>query len=115
MKLEADVGVHRVELFRGRLELGAADVRRVVERLAMEVGEVDGVVVHETDRSDARGREVGDKRAAKPADADAQDASGLEFGLAFGSDLGEEGVAAVTDGLFLGDPLIISDPFGGSF
>ena len=52
------VRVDLAQAIRGRVELRAPDVRRPVNDLALQIADVDGVLVHESDRADACRREI---------------------------------------------------------
>jgi hypothetical protein len=56
----------------GRLGLGLADARAVVRDLALQVGEVDRVVVDQRDAADAGRAQVQRHRRAQAAGADDQ-------------------------------------------
>ena len=60
------------------VDLLAADVLGAVQDLALQVGDVDDVEIHEADVADAGGGEVERERRAEPAGADQQDARRLE-------------------------------------
>ena len=65
--------------FPGRLRLGPAHVGVRVEDLALEIGIIHRVKIHDAEFADAgRGEVHGDGRA-EPARADAQDAGGVIF------------------------------------
>ena len=65
-----------------------------VDHLALEVREVDDVVVDDAERADAGGREVERGRRAEAAGAEQQDLRVEQLLLALGADLGEQQVAA---------------------
>ena len=71
-----------------RLRLGPADIRRAVEDLALEVGEVHRVEVHDAEPADAGGRQIHRDGRAESAGADAEHAGGANFLLALQPDLG---------------------------
>ena len=74
--LDQHVRVQEAQLGRGRLHLGHAEVGREVQRLAVQVGDLDHVGVHEPDPPDARAREVQRHgRAEPPAPTTSTDAS----------------------------------------
>ena len=79
----------------GRVDLRHADAVGRVDDLALEVRQVDDVVVDDADRADARGGEVQRGRRAEPAGAEQQDLRVEQLLLALGADLGHEHVAAV--------------------
>ena len=55
---DVDIGVEGCELLERALDFGAADVGCGVEDLSLEVGDVDGVIVHDADMAYACGCEV---------------------------------------------------------
>jgi hypothetical protein len=83
--LDAHVGVEVAEAAGRRVELGAADVGRAVEHLAVQVAGVHPVVVDQAERADAGGREVERDRRTEPAGAHHQHARALEPTLALGA------------------------------
>ena len=87
----------------GERGLGRADVGGAVERLALEVGEVDGVAVDDRQPADARAGERGDDGGADPARADDGDARGLEAVLPDPADLGQDDVARVAVEFVVGE------------
>ena len=66
-----------------------------MQDLALEVREVDGVVVDETDRADTRGREVHRHRGAETTGTDDQHARVQELALSGATDLVEDDVPRV--------------------
>ena len=82
--LDHDVRVEEAQLGRGALRLGHADVRREVQQLAVEVGQLDRVVVEDAEPPDARARQVQRHGGAERARADHEHAR-----LAHGRLLGE--------------------------
>ena len=104
---DLDVRVERGDRRLGRVDLRRADRLRRVDDLALQVGEVDLVVVDDAERADARGGEVERGRGAEPAGAEQQHLGVEQLGLALGADLGEQDVAAVAllllGGQHLGD------------
>jgi hypothetical protein len=69
--------------------------RRGVGDLALEVGEVDLVVVHQRDVADAGCRQVQRHRRAQPAGADDQRVAGTDALLAVDAELFQQDVARV--------------------
>ena len=67
-----------------------------MEDLALEVGEVDAIVIDETDFADAGGGEIHRDGRAETSGPEAEDTRGLEAALAFGTDFGEGEMAGVT-------------------
>ena len=85
-----------------RLGLRLADARQVVRDLALQVGEVDRVVVDQRDAADAGRAEVQRHRRAQPAGADDQRMRGQQALLALDADLVEQDVARVAQQLVVG-------------
>ena len=79
----------------GGVDLRHADRLGRVDHLALQVGEVDDVVVDDAERADAGGREVERGRRAEAAGAEQQHLRVEQLRLALGADLGEQQVAAV--------------------
>ena len=79
----------------GGVDLRHADAARRVDDLALEVRDVDDVVVDDPERADAGGGEVERGRRAEPAGAEQQDLRVEQLLLALGADLGQQQVAAV--------------------
>ena len=74
---------------------GHADAVGGVDDLALQVGDVDHVVVDDAERADARRGEVERGRRAEPAGAEQQHLGVEQLLLALGADLGQQQVAAV--------------------
>jgi hypothetical protein len=92
---DCDVGVERVDRLLGRLDLRHADPCRGVDHLALEVREVDDVVVDDAERADAGRGEVQRGRRAEAAGAEQQHARVEQLLLAALADLGDQDVARV--------------------
>ena len=90
-----DVGVERLDRLAGRVDLLLADPGRVVDHLALEVGQVDGVEVDDADRADAGRGQVEGSRRAEPAGADHEHLRVEQLRLSLGPDLGDQQVTAV--------------------
>ena len=90
-----DVGVERLDLLLGGVDLRHADAIGGVDDLALQVGDVDDVVVDDAQRPDARGGEVERGRRAQAAGAEQQHLGVEQLLLALGADLGEQEVARV--------------------
>ena len=99
MWFDARVRIDLAQPIGGRVELRSADVGRAVDDLALQVADVDRVVVHEADRADAGRREVHRRRRSQAAGADAEHARGLEPLLPFDAHLGQRQVPAVSQHL----------------
>jgi hypothetical protein len=91
------VGVERGERLLRALDLRRAHAILRVDDLALQVRDVDHVVVDEPDGADARRREVDRRGRPQPARADEQHARLQELHLTGLADLGEHGVARVAD------------------
>ena len=79
----------------GGVDLGHADAVGRVDDLALEVRDVDDVVVDDPERADAGGGEVERGRRAEAAGAEQQHLGVEQLLLALGADLGQEEVARV--------------------
>ena len=77
------------------LGLAPADVGGREQDLALQVGELDDVVVDDADAADAGGGEVVQHRRAQPAGADDQHRAGAQLLLAALADLLEDELAVV--------------------
>ena len=74
-----------------------------MDDLALQVGEIDRVVVDHAQSADAGGGEILQERRAEPAGADHQHARGDQPRLADAADLGQHDVARVAADLRLGE------------
>ena len=81
---------------------GHADPLGVVDHLALEVRQVDLVVVDDPERADAGGRQVQRRRRAEAAGAQQQHLGVEQLLLALDADLGDQQVAGVAVALFGG-------------
>ena len=63
--VDLDVRVHRRNRLLARLDLGLADILRLVDDLALQVREVDDIEVDKADRADAGRCEVHRSRCAR--------------------------------------------------
>jgi len=66
-----------------------------VEDLALEIGEIDGIAIHQPHASDARGGEVKGDGRAEAAGADAEHAGSLEPFLSFERHFGHDEMARI--------------------
>jgi len=89
------VRVQRLDRALRGLDLRLADALRVVDHLALEVAEVDLVVVDDPERADAGRREVQGRGRAEPACADQQDLGLEQLLLPLQADLGDQEVPRV--------------------
>ncbi len=87
--------IDAVDGFLGGLRLGPADVGVRVQNLALEVGVIHGIEIHDADFADAGGGEIHGDGRAEAAGADAQDAGALDFLLACQPDFGQNQVPRV--------------------
>ena len=79
----------------GALRLRPADIALAVDDLALEIGLVDDVELHDAQRANPRRREVHQSGTAEAARADAQHAGVLQSLLPRHPDVGDDEVAAV--------------------
>src|SRR5699024_5584045 len=98
-RLDSDVRVQRLDRAFRRLGLRFAEPLGRVDDLALEVGRVDGVVVDDPERADARGSEVEGGWRTEPAGADQEDARVEQLLLALLADFGDEQVPRVAAAL----------------
>ena len=89
------VGVQIGDRVLGAVDLGHADARRRVHDLALQVGGVDHVGVHQAERADAGGSEIERGRRAEPAGAEQQHPRLEQLLLTLLADLGQEDVPRV--------------------
>ena len=108
-----DVWVERLDRGPGRGGLGDADPVGRVDHLALEVGSVDHVVVHEPDRADAGRGEVERGRRAEPARAEQEDLGVEESDLPVDPDLGQKRVARVAVALLGREALRVDEREAG--
>jgi hypothetical protein len=87
--------IDRLQFVGGGIELLAANVGGRVDDLALQVGVIDHVEVHNAERADARGRQVKRQRRTESARSDAQDFRGLQLLLPFHAHLGHDQMARV--------------------
>ena len=76
--------------------LGPAHVGVGVQNLALEIGIIHRVEIHDAEFADAGGGEVHGDGRAEAAGADAQDAGALDFLLAGQADFGQNQVPRIT-------------------
>ena len=93
--LDLDVGVQRGDRLLGRVDLGDADPLAGVDHLALEVGQVDDVVVDDPERADAGRGQVQRRRRAQAAGAQQQDLGVEQLLLTLDPDLGQQQMARV--------------------
>ena len=93
--LDLDVGVERRDRLLGRIDLRDADPLARVDHLALEVRQVDLVVVDDSERSDAGGGEIQRGRRSEAAGAEQEHLRVEQLLLALGPDLGQQQMARV--------------------
>src|SRR5215831_8502287 len=96
-------------VFRG-LQLFAPDILRAVQNLSLQVAVINDVEIDQSQSPDARSGKVESEWRTEPARADQQHARGLQFALAFQSDLGQDQVAVVASQLVFVQLGQIGDP-----
>ena len=70
MLVDADEGVDLVHAVGGGIEFLATDVAGAMDDLALQVGEVHHVEIHQADAADAGSREIEAQRRAEPTCSD---------------------------------------------
>ena len=88
-------GFSALDLLLGGVDLRHADAVGRVDDLALEVGDVDDVVVDDAERADAGRGQVQRGRRAEPAGAEQQHLGVEQLLLALDADLGQQEVARV--------------------
>ena len=73
-----------------------------MDDLALQVGEIDDVKVHDTERAHARCRKIERQRRSQAAGSDTQHARSFQLLLPGHADLGHDQVARVTQDLVVG-------------
>ncbi len=101
--LDLDVRVELVDRLLGGVDLRHADAVGGVDHLALEVGDVDHVVVDDAERADAGRGEVERGRRAEAAGAEQQHLGVEQLELALDADLREQDVARVALALLGGE------------
>ena len=92
---DLDVGVQRVDRLLGGVDLRDTDAVVGVDDLALEVGEVDLVVVDDPEGPHAGRREVERRWRSEPAGSEQEDLRVKQLQLTLDADLGKEHVARV--------------------
>jgi hypothetical protein len=95
MRRELDVGIERVDSIRGRVGLAAADIRRGVDDLALQIGQRHDVVIDHAERADPGGGQIHQRRRAEAARTDHQHGRLLQRRLAGAADFAQHDVAGV--------------------
>ena len=96
MPFEAHLGIEAVQRLPSRFDLRPSDIGHAVERLAMEVGDLDRVVIDQDDAADPRPHQILQHRAAEAARADHHHGGRRQAGLPFGPDLTQDRLACVS-------------------
>ena len=98
---DAGFGVDcRQRVARG-FSFGFSDRGGVVQKLALQIGEIDGIAVAYRQRPHAAGGEEQRRRTAQAARADNQRVSAQPFLLSFDADFGQQDVAAIAEELLV--------------
>ena len=85
----------RTETAEAAIRDGHADAVAGMGDLALQVGQVDAVVIDDAERADPGRREVEEERRAEPAGADDEDARGEQLRLTLLADLVEDEMAGI--------------------
>ena len=93
----------------GAVELRQADGLGVVDDLALQVGQRDGVVVDDAERADAGRREILQHRRAKATGADHQHACALQLLLPGAADFRQHDVARIAFEFFRRKGALMAD------
>jgi hypothetical protein len=94
--------VDRFELLTGGVELLAPYICRAVDDLALQVGVIHHVEVHDAECAHARSRQIESQRRAQPARANTQHPRCLQLLLPFHADLGHDEMARVAQDFVVG-------------
>lgn len=95
MEIESDVGIGLAEARGGGLKLWFSDGGVAVEELALEVGEIDRIRIHQPEAAAPCGGEVKGGGGVEPAGADEQDGCVFQPQLTGLADLRDVEVAGV--------------------
>src|SRR5205814_1113988 len=101
--------IDRFEFVGSGVELLAAHVGGRVDDLALKVGVIDDVKVHEAEGTHARSGEIERQGRAESTGADAKNLRSLELELALHADFGHDQVARVAE------DLVVSERHGFGF
>ena len=113
-RLDLHLRVQRGHCFGGRRGLGLAQPLHGVGDLALQVGQLHLVVVHQRQAADAGTAQVQGDRRAQSARADHQRVRGQQPLLAFDADVIEQDVARVAQELVVVHAAILTLPWHGS-
>ena len=97
-----DVGVVGFDVVVGRLHLGPAHIGGMVQHLALQVGQIHHIQIHDADRPHAGQRQIDGARRAQPAGADNQGAGLHQRPLPAGADIAHNDMPAIAFDLFRG-------------
>ena len=95
MRRELDMGIERVNLLGGAVDLAPADIGRGVDDLALQIGQRHDIVIDHAERADAGRGEIHQRRRAEAAGADHQHGGFLQRGLAGAADFAQHDMAGV--------------------
>jgi hypothetical protein len=101
--LDRDLRVQRLQPGGGAVDLELAQRGGVVHHLALQVGQLDDVVVMQPDGADPGGGEIQQQRRAEAAGADHQHPRGQQLFLTLAADLGQQDVARIALDLGVGE------------
>ena len=94
----------------GKVGFARADIDAGVERLALQIGQVDGVTVDDRQMSDPGAGECGNHRCADATGADHCDLGRFQTLLASAADLGKHDVAGVAVEFLVGHRPVLPKP-----
>jgi hypothetical protein len=100
-RVDFDFGVQPGERVPRRFGLRDADAGVAMNNLALQVGEIDGIVVADRQRADAGRSQIQRGGRAQPAGADDQSARARKFFLAFDAEFRQQDVPAVAQELIV--------------
>ena len=83
MQFDLDLRIDVVQAIPGRLQLAATDIFCSVKNLALKIGKIDVVKVHNADCPNAGGCQIKRSRRSESSGANAQDACSFESTLPF--------------------------------
>ena len=106
MRLDRHLGIDRGERQARALDLGGADACGRVDDLALQIREIDRVVVDDAERADPGRGKIEQERRAEPARADHQHARRHQPRLPLLADLVENQVAGVALELRFGEGVV---------
>jgi hypothetical protein len=96
VEVDFDVRIDLADAIPSGVKFFATDVFGAVEDLALEVGEINGISVDETEAADPSGGEVEADGRAKSTGSDAEDARCFEAFLSFEGHFGHDEMPGVT-------------------